>query len=62
MPQAGNRIVTMNGGHCEEFTVEIWLGVKGGPAPTAQPTVDPKEVQIIRNKGAEVRRGTCRKP
>lgn len=41
------RIVTMDGGNREEFTIDLYLVPRGAAGPTATPTVDPKEVQII---------------
>lgn len=46
----GTRITTVDGGYREELTVEIFGTLKGGVAPTAQPTVCPSEVQIIDQK------------
>lgn len=42
------RVVTIDGGHQEEFTVELYVVPRGAPAPTATPTVAPGEVQIIK--------------
>jgi hypothetical protein len=44
-----NRIVAADGGYREEPGVEIWVGSRGVPAPTATPTVRPSEVQIIKD-------------
>lgn len=46
------RIVTVNGGHREELTVELYVVPRGASAPAAFPTVDPKEVQIIERGNA----------
>jgi len=43
-----SRIVAIAGGHREKLTVEIWLGSRSGLAPALMPTVDPGDVQIIR--------------
>lgn len=43
------RIVTINGGHREEVTVELYLVPRGAPAPTPTPTITPSEVQVIRD-------------
>ncbi len=44
-----SRIITMNGGHREDLTVELYIVPDGAPPPIAAPTVDPKEVQLIKN-------------
>jgi len=44
------RIVIMDGGHREELEVELYLLPYSVSAPTATPTVDPSEVQIIQSK------------
>lgn len=54
------RIVAVDGGYREEFTVEIWFGSSGSPAPIAFPTVRPSEVQII--KDTNVRTNNKRSP
>jgi hypothetical protein len=41
------RIVTVDGGHREDLTVELWIVPRGADAPAASPTVDASEVQII---------------
>jgi hypothetical protein len=42
-----NRIVAIDGGHREEFTVVLWIVQQGTMPPTATPTVQPSEVEII---------------
>ncbi|HEX5706306.1 MAG TPA: PKD domain-containing protein, partial [Pyrinomonadaceae bacterium] len=42
-----SRIVTIDGGFKEELTVELWIVPTGATPPTAEPTVDPSEVQTI---------------
>ncbi len=42
------RIVTVDGGYKEDLTVELWIVPTGANPPTAMPTVDASEVQIIR--------------
>jgi hypothetical protein len=44
------RIVTLDGGYREGLTVELWVLPSGATPPTASPTVDPKEVRIIRDR------------
>lgn len=44
---AADRAVAMDGGYNQELTVELWIGVKGGPPLSALPTVDEKEVQLV---------------
>lgn len=46
------RIATIDGGHQEDLTVELYIVPRGAPAPTATPTVDPSKVQIIRDGNA----------
>jgi hypothetical protein len=43
------RLVTVDGGHREELTVELWIVPSGAVPPQASPTVDASEVQIIRS-------------
>lgn len=43
------RILTMDGGHREELMVELYLGPRGAAAPTPVPTVDPNEIQVIKD-------------
>jgi hypothetical protein len=43
------RVVTLDGGHREDLTVELWLLPAGSMPPTAAPTVDPSEVIIIKD-------------
>jgi hypothetical protein len=47
------RIFTIDGGHQEELTVELYLVPLGARPPLPAPTVEPSEVQII--KAADVR-------
>lgn len=47
-----NRIVTIDGGYREQLEVEVYLLPPGISAPTPYPTVDPSEVQIIKNRKA----------
>ena len=44
------RIVTIDGGHREKLTVELYLIPRDLPAPSVSPTIDPSEVQIIKNE------------
>jgi len=44
------RVKAIDGGHREELTVELHVRPPGAPPPTAEPTVDPKEVEIIYEK------------
>jgi len=48
------RIVTVDGGYCEESTVELWISVRGTAALVAFPTVHPNEVQIINDDNRKV--------
>lgn len=54
------RIVTLDGGAREELTVELWIVPSGAQPPTASPTVDASEVQIIRTPARRTRRGRRR--
>ena len=57
------RIVTLDGGYHEEWSVELWAVVRDSPAPTLMPTVEPSEVQIITGRKAKTRnRPIRRKP
>ena len=47
------RIVTIDGGHREKLTVELYLVPRDLPAPVASPTVGLNEVQIIKTAGAK---------
>ncbi|HZT57057.1 MAG TPA: hypothetical protein VFA21_00380 [Pyrinomonadaceae bacterium] len=49
------RIVTIDGGYKEELAVELFIVPSGATPPMASPTVDPKEVRIIK-RGAKSRR------
>jgi hypothetical protein len=53
------RIVTVDGGHRENLEVELWIVPSGAVPPTASPTVQASEVQII--GGGTGRRGTRRR-
>lgn len=44
-----SRIVTVDGGYREALTVALWLVPSGATPPQASPTVDPGEVQIVRD-------------
>lgn len=54
------RIVAMDGGYREEFTVDLYLVPRGAAGPTATPTVDPSEVQIIKSGSARNSRRSTR--
>ena len=45
-------IVTIDGGHREELTVELYLVPPGATPPLSTPTVDPSKVQIIKDGSA----------
>ena len=45
------RIVTVDGGHREDLTVELWICPVGAPTPAATPTVDASEVIMIKGRG-----------
>ncbi|HEY0544615.1 MAG TPA: Ig-like domain-containing protein [Pyrinomonadaceae bacterium] len=50
------RIVTVDGGYKEDLTVELWIVPTGATPPTASPTVDASEVQIIKGRVTKPRR------
>jgi hypothetical protein len=52
-----DRIVVTKGGYREESTVELWLAPRGGSAPAAKPTVNPKDVRLKKGK---IRGWRCR--
>jgi hypothetical protein len=52
------RLLLVDGGYRPEITTELWVVPSGADLPIATPTIDPSEVQIIRDKG---RRGRRRK-
>jgi hypothetical protein len=45
---APSRIVTVNGGYREDLSVWLWVVPAGAKPPALLPTVDPKEVRIIK--------------
>lgn len=45
---ATERLVVIDGGYHEEWTVELWAGTHDGTAPTPLPTVNSKEVKLRR--------------
>lgn len=52
------RLVVLDGGHRDEVTYELFVVPTGAHPPSLSPTVDPSEVEIIR----EERRRPARKP
>jgi hypothetical protein len=50
------RIVTVDGGYREDLTVELWIVPTGATPPTATPTVQASEVQIITGGAGRVRK------
>jgi hypothetical protein len=45
-----NRVMTMDGGYMENLTVNLWIGPRGAGAPTATPTIQPKDVKFKKGK------------
>lgn len=45
---ASDRIILVNGGYRERFTIELWLRPRGEVAPVATPTVHPRDVRFKR--------------
>lgn len=56
------RIEVIDGGHREELEVELYLLPPSVPAPTATPTVEPSEVQIIRARSVKNRNRRSTRP
>jgi hypothetical protein len=56
------RIIITDGGHQEKLTIELWAGARGSSAPSAFPTVNPSEVQIIKsgNNDRQSSRSRCK--
>lgn len=44
------RVVAIDGGYRQSRTVELWLVPPGAQPPSAAPTLDPREVQILKHK------------
>lgn len=42
------RITVIDGGYREDWVVELWYGVKGSMSPVALPTIDRKQVIMLR--------------
>ena len=46
-----DRIVIIDGGHCDNWEVQLWFYVREAPEkPTAWPCLDPKEVRILKRR------------
>lgn len=45
--------VLKDGGYREELEVELWIKPEGCRAPVASPTIDPKDVQIIKDSNSK---------
>jgi hypothetical protein len=56
------RIITMDGGHREELEIELFIQKRGLPGPSASPTIEPKDVQIIGAKVKKTNRRLRRTP
>jgi hypothetical protein len=52
---SNRRLLTVDGGYQKETTVALYLGEKG-PPPLTSPTVDPRDVQIIKDRMREQHR------
>jgi hypothetical protein len=52
-----SNVVTIDGGHKQDLTVELWILPRGADPPTASPTVDPSEVRFIKGKSKRKSRG-----
>ena len=44
------RIILVNGGHRERFTIELWLRPRNEVAPVITPSVQPREVRFRRGR------------
>lgn len=53
-----SRLVTIDGGHREELTVELYIIPSRTTPPQASPTVDPAEVEITRGRPNRRGRGS----
>jgi hypothetical protein len=51
------QILTIDGGHREQATVELYLVPPGATPPQSAPTLKPEEVRIIENRGKKRKRG-----
>lgn len=58
----GSRIVTVDGGHREALTTELWIVPQGATPPQAHPTVDPSEIKAPIKKKPGPKRTTVKKP
>jgi hypothetical protein len=58
---SNRRIVTVDGGYQSEAAVALYMGEHGDP-PLATPTVDPRNVRIIKGYGQNRQRGVCLPP
>lgn len=56
------RVVTLDGGYREESTVNLYLVPRGATGPTPSPTLDPREVQIIRGGNANINKRRSYRP
>lgn len=43
---SGWRLLTIDGGHREKLTTEIWIGRRGEPMPAPTPTVKTKDLSL----------------
>ena len=53
------RIQLLDGGHQENFTIELWLVPRGASAPAATPTVDERDVRFKRGRMARFQDMEC---
>ena len=51
-----SRLVTVNGGYMESLAVWLWIVPSGAKPPSPWPSVDPKEVRIIKDRPKSRRR------
>lgn len=54
------RVVAIDGGYREDFTMELFIGLREEGPPTASPTVDSSEVQIINDQAKPRKRRPVR--
>jgi hypothetical protein len=50
------RVEIIDGGHCEEWKIQLWFYVREAGTPTVFPCLDPKQVRKIRKRAPGVKR------
>ena len=52
------RVVVVDAGYRETRAIELWLVPQGASPPVASPTVDPSEVEVLKDKGPKRKKGS----